>query len=488
MSPSALNKILVTVFIFLIIHLYFFSEIVSFFSQDDFFHLSTVIDKKTQDIPSLFFRLSQEYAFYRPISREFYSFTALKIFGLNPLPYHFVNLTFILINGFLGIKFLSLLNEQFNKIVFKSLFLFLYLFSAVHSVQLYYLSSIQTLMATTFTLFSLIFFLKNRFYALVFFILALMSHESSVVFLPISFLIIFFNIEEKFIQRIKKTIINLLPFILIFLIRIMIHFYGFGLDNTNVYTPNLSPQSILNTALWYLLWSFGMPEMLNDFATLRLQFNPNLFKYYGEFTKIVFPSFLLIAIILMFIIYKVKKIFLQKRFVFLSLSFFSSLLPFIFFPNHKFIYYLSFPVVVFAGILSFICFEYLKQGTKLRILVFIFLGLYLLISFQTLKVNRVTYWAAKRAKSAQFILKDIKIKFPVLEKGSTIFVKDDPNYPFIAEEWGTSSKQAFYILSGSDAFKLIYKDPTIKTYYEAITPPPEDGLINLVVYEARFPY
>lgn len=488
MSSRALNKILVMVLIFLTMHLYFFSEIVSFFSQDDFFHLSTVTNKKFGDIPSFFYKLSQEYAFYRPISRESYSFIALKFFGLNPLPYHFINLTLIIINGFLGIKFLTLLNEHFNKIVFKSLFLFLYLFSSIHSVELYYLSSVQTLMAATFILFSLIFFLKNRLYSLMFFILALMSHESSFVFLPISFLLVFFGIEEKFIQKIKIAITNLLPFILIFLIRVLIHFYGFGLDNTNVYIPNFSLQTVLNTALWYLLWSFGMPEMLVDFATLRLQFNPNLFKYYEEFTKIVFPSFLLVIITLILIISKVKKILLRNNFIFLLLSFFSSLLPLIFFPSHKFIYYLSFPMVLFAGILSLIFFEFLKQDTKLRVLIFIFLGLYLLISFQTVKVNKVTYWAAKRAKSAQFILKDIKSRFPVLEKGSIIFIKDDPNYPFIAKEWGTSSKQAFYILSGSDAFKLVYKDPTIKTYYEAIGTPPKDSLINLVVYEARFPY
>ena len=113
--------------------------------------------------------------------------------------------------------------------------------------------------------------------------------------------------------------------------------------------------------------------------------------------------------------------------------------------------------------------------------------MYLLISDNTLQINKITYWAAKRAKSAAFILKDMKNKYPDLEKGSNIYVTDDPNYPFISKEWGTSSKQAFTILSGSDAFKLLYKDSTIKTYYESLVKPPQ-GLDKLTIYEARFPY
>lgn len=488
MSTNTLSKTLILILLFLILHTYFFSEVTSFFSQDDFFHLSSVMNKKISDIPSFFFLLSDEYAFYRPISRELYSFITFNLFRLNSLPYHLINLSLILVNGLLGIKFLVSLEKRLDSMLFKAIFLFIFLFSAVHSVELYYLSSIQTLLAASFTLLSLIFFLKNGFYSLVFFLAATMSHESSFVFLPIGFILKLLSTEGKVTKKIHTTFAYLLPFLIIFFVRVVIHLHGFGLDKSSTYTPSFSFQNILNTYLWYVLWNFGFPEMLVDFATLRLQFNPNLFNYYGDFTNIVFPTFLLLIILLVIFLVKLRRIIFKKAFIFLNLAFFFSLSPLVFFPTHKFIYYLSFPVILFSGILSYICFNLLYHNSKERIAIIIFLLAYFVISSQTLLINRVTYWAAKRAKSAEFILKDIKKKYPVLKKGSIIYVKDDPAYPFISKEWGTSSKQAFYILSGSDAFKLIFKDPNVKVYYEDVTGPPEKNNLNLVVYEARFPY
>lgn len=487
MNSGILSKVLIFVLFFLILHLYFFPEVTSYFSQDDFFHLSTVMDKRIADIPPFFYKLSEEYAFYRPVSRELYNFLALNIFDLNPLPYHFINLILILVNGLLGIKFLSLLRNKLNNWIFKTIFLTLYLFSAVHSVELYYLSSVQTLLAAFFVLLSLIFFLKNRPISLIFFSLAVMSHESSLVLLPVLFMLLFIFLKGDLIRRVIITFKILIPFLMVFAIRILIQFSGFGLDSSTTYAPSFSLQTIFNTALWYVLWGFGMPEMLVDFATLRLQFNPNLFKYYGYFTSVAFPAFIVMVFCLGLILIKAKRLIINKAFVFLFFAFFVSLSPLIFFPTHKFIYYLSFPIVIFTGILSYACFELIKTRSRMNILVALFIGTYLLISYQTLQVNKTTYWAAKRAKSAAFILKDIKNRYPNLEKGSTIYVTDDPSYPFISKEWGTSSKQAFSILSGSDAFKLLYRNSTIRTYYESISKPPK-GLDKLIVYEARFPY
>ena len=80
-------------------------------------------------------------------------------------------------------------------------------------------------------------------------------------------------------------------------------------------------------------------------------------------------------------------------------------------------------------------------------------------------------------------------EYPFVPKGSTFYILDDPSYPYIAKEWGTSSKQAFYILSGSDALKLLYKDTSIETYYQAVGGLPkgvdEKKVINFI---AKFPY
>src|SRR3989344_2660573 len=410
MTLGVLHKILIFLLLFFLLHLYFFSEVTSFFSQDDFFHLSAIMDKQLTDIPLFIFEISREYAFYRPVSREIYNLLALNIFDLNPLPYHFINLSLILINGFLGLSFLTRIEKKLNTLTFKMLFLLMYLTSAVHSVELYYVSSVQTLIATLFMLLCLNYYLKKRTFALVFFVLGMMSHESSIVMLPILFIFHIVYSNKKIVERIASATKSLMPFILVFILRLLIHFFGFGLDQSTTYLPNFSLQTMLNTLLWYILWCFGMPEMLVDFVTLRLQFNPNLFKYYGYFVNIVFPAFIVAILTLGLILIYVRKIFSQKLFIFLLLAFFSSLFPLIFFPTHKFIYYLSFSTILFSGIISYACFRLLKSKTKFSFLVIIFLSMYLLISDNTLQINKITYWAAKRAKSAAFILKDMKNK------------------------------------------------------------------------------
>ncbi len=108
-------------------------------------------------------------------------------------------------------------------------------------------------------------------------------------------------------------------------------------------------------------------------------------------------------------------------------------------------------------------------------------------SYINISLNSKTFWAAKRASAAKVLLNNIKNDFPKYPQ-SSIYVKDDPFYPKISNEWGSSSRQDFYIMSGSDALKLIYNDPTIKVYYEAINPENEFRNINSVEYIARFPY
>ena len=70
---------------------------------------------------------------------------------------------------------------------------------------------------------------------------------------------------------------------------------------------------------------------------------------------------------------------------------------------------------------------------------------------------------------------------PILPKGSVVYFINDPAYPYVAKEWGGSSKQASIILSGSDALQLLYKDPTLKVFYEDLDGVPND-LIGTTIY------
>lgn len=480
--------------IILLFIVFFFAPLNSFFSQDDFYHLRQVMDKKIRELPYLFIpSFSAEQTFYRPLSREVYNFTMYSLFNLSPLPYHLVNLLLILLISWLISRFVLISTKQ-KLIAFFSFII--YLFNSIHSVELYYLSSVQTLLSTTFVLLSLINYLyylrSTRFRlivcSLICYILAVLSHESaSVALLLLLFLELAINKNISGLE-IKKIILRLLPFIVILIARFIIFYSSKGLPDQLVYQPNFSYVSIVNTFSWFTLWSFGLPEMLTDFMTLTLKIDPNLIKFYGNFVSIVFPLFIIFLSLNLLIIFLLrKKIFTSRLFFYFLSAFIISLSPFLFFPQHKFSYYLSLPLVWFSILLGYILNLVWVEYRKLKIAVISLLVIFLVISFQTTSLNKDTHWAAKRAKAAEFILNDIRERYPAVEKGTIFYIKNDPNYPVISKEWGTSSKQAFYILSGSDAFKLLYKDPTINVYYEDIGKPPPLPE-NTIVYTAKFPY
>ncbi|GEM_PF-1717271 len=471
-----------------------FSDILfSYFSQDDFFHFRAVMTKNFSDIPSFFISMQTEYAFYRPLSRETFNLIMYNIFGLNPLPFHLVNFALILTN--ISLLFL-LVKRVIKNTAAPFLASFIYSVSSIHSIELYYLGSVQTLLATTLILLSVICYIsfhstkKFRFYflTLLTFILALTSHETAIV-LPgiLFFTCIFLQREFRSILN-KDQIFQLLPFLLIGVIYLAGTSLFSGMPSQKVYQPVFAPKSILNSLSWYTLWSFGLSEIFADFIGSKFSINPSLMKYYGQYTIFSLFSFITLLLALLFIIFKIKKkIFEYKPLLFFGISYLAALSPFMLFPQHKSSYYLSLSTAFFSAALACI----ISSGWKFnrtKVAAILFLLVFTALSYQTVKLNHLTYWAAKRAPAAKHLLSEIKKAHPSPAKGTIFYIKDDPDYPFIAKEWGTSSKQAFYILSGADAFKLIYGDSTINVYFEGIGISRDADLTKAIQYTAKFPY
>lgn len=469
-----MNKLL-TLSVFLTI-ISLISPMSSYFSQDDFFHLRVISQKNINDIPSFFFSKQEEYGFFRPLSRETYNLIMYKLFDLNPFPYHLMNLLLIILNGVLVFCVSKKITNTKNIGILSGFF---YLISSVRSVELYYLSSIQILFATTFLMLAILSYLNRRYFlAFSIFLLGILSHEIAIIFPGIIFLI-----EMTSDKKIQK----IFPYFLITLIYLLIMFLFFALPNEQVYKPVFNPKSILNTFGWYTLWSFGLPEMLVDFVGPGFKLNENFISWFSEYSKIVFPLIVFIFVSLFSFILILKKKILTRVFL-LSLSFFIiSLFPNLFFPQKKFVYYLDLASVWFTLSLSIIFFK-IWQQSNLRFWVILVIVSLFVVYKQTDEINKITYWAAKRAKSAEYLVKDIKDKYPHPPKGTVFYIKDDSDYPFISEEWGSSSKQAFYILSGSDAFRLIYKDSTIRVYYQSIDSEFKESEEKFIPYVAKFPY
>lgn len=491
------NKTLFFILIAILFLIFNFDAFFSFFSQDDFFHLNQVLSKSLFDLPALMLPINElGRTFYRPLSREFYNFFMLNIFGLNSLPYHLVNLLLMLINLILIRKIWSLFSK--NKILLLLTMIF-YLFSSVHNVELYYLSSIQTLLATLFGLLTIINIKlysekTERKYLLgvyIFFAAALFCHESSIMLVPMAAILEFLSFKNfSVVERVKKTILTLLPCGMIIVLRVLIFLTLIGLPKQSIYQPVFSLKTMINSFGWFTAWCFGLPEILVDFIGPGLHLNSNFIKWYGYYVIIAFPLFtLLIITCLLVILFSFKKLIKDWQFLLYGSFFILSLFPFLFFPNHKFIYYLSFPIVWFSFMMGYLISKFwdIKKVGKL-ILAFTTCS-YVVINYQTSNLNRVTYWAAKRAVAAKYILNEVSNLYPKVDRNTVFYIEDDPGYPNIAKDWGTSSKQAFYILSGADAFRLLYHDQSIKVLYQSNDIlPTNTNSSKIISYMPHFPY
>ena len=222
--------------------------------------------------------------------------------------------------------------------------------------------------------------------------------------------------------------------------------------------------------MWYTGWALGLPEMLVDFIFPGFKLNPDLMRYWGNYYIIIFTSFfsslflILLGLAVLFI--KKRDFSINKVFLFFVFWFFISLLPIILLPLHKSTQYLETGLPAFWSIIGYIVITvYQKIKFKKAYLLILLISL-LTLSSTSILLQRTTYWAAQRGKFAKQLIENVTFTYPVLPKGSIIYFRNDPNHPYLTKEWGNSSKQASLILNGSDALQLLYKDPTLKVYYE----------------------
>lgn len=96
------------------------------------------------------------------------------------------------------------------------------------------------------------------------------------------------------------------------------------------------------------------------------------------------------------------------------------------------------------------------------------LAIFAVISYilLNLSMNYLTYsrhYSVSRGEMAQKVLNYFKLRFASFPPDSYVeFINDAKGY---GNEFGLS-KQISYAISGSDMFRVIYKDPSIKVYFQ----------------------
>lgn len=418
-------------------------------------------------------------AFYRPVFREALHNIYFNIFGLNHIPFralllsiHFVNiwLVYLLIKEILGKKLVAFLTALFFGI------------SSANVSTLYYLAGgIEASGGTLFALLTILFYkkyidtsrLKFKIISLLAFPAALSSHE---IILSVPLILVGLILISYPKKNIAHQILNLWPFFLLLSILLYTDLFKIGFSPGEAqYQFIWNIKTFFQSFIWYLLWAFGIPEMLIDFVLPGIKLHSSLMQYWGTFYKIIFPAFFVsVSLLLFFVFYsllKTKSIFSDKKFLFLLFWFPIGLIPVIFLPAHKSSHYLLFVLTPFWGsiittVLNFYS-DFKKRNKNLAVsFLTIFLVSALLLNFASIKLGHKTYWAANRGMLAQKLINQVKSTFPALPKGSALYFTNDPNYPYLTKEWGGTSKQASIVLNGSDAIQLIYKDPSLQVFYE----------------------
>ncbi|MBI4157552.1 hypothetical protein HY502_01775 [Candidatus Woesebacteria bacterium] len=435
-----------------------------YFSQDDFFHLRVgQTGGSLKEFLDLFsFRSFSERGgiyFYRPIFREGLFNLFYQTFGLNPVPFRIFQLAIHLVNTLLVYKLFRLLTK---KEILPLVAALVFGISAANIGVLSYLAGgIQASGMTLFLLTSALLFLMNRkLSAFLFFVLALGSHELAISypFILAGFILTKEKLGNKFLTRLAK---ELWPHILVvgLFLYFQVKVIGLPIAETE-YGFSFSISRVLNSYVWYLAWSIGLPEMLLDFIGPGLKLNPNLMAFWGNYFKIIFPLF--VGLLLLMVV-GLRKQLKNKFFWLFTLWFVLGISPVTVLPLHRSTYYLAFSLVGIAGIIGLV-FEELYS--KRRALGYLLIGSFVALSLTTVFLSKKTFWAITRAKIAKDLILEVKNSYPSLPKGATVYFLNDPDYPVINEDWGGSAKQAKVVLSGSDALILLYRDESLKVLYE----------------------
>lgn len=478
-----MKKLLPILFIFLFVLILYYPVLTTYFSQDDFFMF-----KVSQTDGSLegFIKLFGIYpfeergiAFYRPIFREAFHNLYYQFFGLNHLPFRII----LFLIHFFNIYLVYILMQKIFKQNLVSLFTaFFFGISTANVAILYYLAGgIESVGAMMFALLSLISYknyidnskLKFRIFSFIFLILALASHEIILAIpLVLAGLVFISYPKNKAFQEITK----LWPFLVLLLLFLYIDIFKIGFSQSEQqYKFVFSIKTLTQSFIWYLSWAFGLPEMLIDFILPGLKLNPNLMKYWGNFYRIIFStsalSLILLSGFIVYLLIKSRSIIIYKKFIFQLFWVGIGILPVIFLPSHKSSHYLIFILPAFWAAIGYIIYSFYQDFKKKNqlisfVLLLIFIVSTSLLSITSTKLGHRNFWAATRGNLAEKLIGEVQSLYPSLPKGAVIYFKNDPDYPFLTREWGGTSKQASLVLNGSDALQLLYKDSTLKVFYE----------------------
>lgn len=406
--------------IFFITFLFYFQSFNYFFSQDDFIHLDASKAQNFGQFLNFFnpYAIFEDIFQYRPLSTQLYFFLNNSFFSINHLPFRIEILLFHFINIYLF--YLLVFNTIKDKKValLSSLF---YGVSAVHFLSIFYISSFQQILKSTFIFLSILSFQKYVIsldkklivISLLSFVAALISKETSII-LPL--LIIPLDVIRVGNIKFKLFFSRLWPFLLISIFYLLIKVFSFQATfNQGGYQITTDIFDLTTNLKWYFLWIFGLPEALQFYPSLKplslIQFSKGM--PFGIATLTSFFILFISALILF-----VKNVIPKKLLFILALLFFIPLLPVLFLKNHSYPQYLDLSLLAFLPLLSLLIINSKTKALKIlsMLTIFSFLGL----QFFSIQLSIYTHWTTYRSDLAYKYYQYLLVDHPSLPANTTI--------------------------------------------------------------------
>lgn len=432
------------------------------FFADDYFFLKISRITSISDFFD-FFSLIREHS-YRPIGSEVY-YSLIHLFGDSIIMGHAITFTVF----FVGLYY-------FHRVIFKTsgnktianIITFLYGINFIHVFQLYYFGTFQEVAMFSFLAVSLSLFLDSRYTkAALFFILALLSKETAILYIFFLPLLLFFFHRKKFAKH-KKGLVG---FIVVAGIFTLLYQYSLSfvtqLDN---YKLHLNPKLFVNNLMWYMLWSLGLPNYMPDYMTSI--FSPPIKEFWKVFvnypeTKIYFSllftylgSFILI--LLTYVIRQKKqsgKIFRLAGFCLMSFVLFIGPIGFFL---HKWMIRLTLPLVFISLFQGYFLYLLFKSGSLFKKAFYILITLYFFLNVYGIKIHESSSTFFLESRISDHLKSAIEENRPTIESKKNIYFRDVKVKNF--NPWG-QSKHLKTTLSDQNFLDLYFPGKNLKAVY-----------------------
>ena len=367
---------------------------------------------------------------YSPLVMVVLSFLKYA-FGLNPIPFHLTSLIFHIINAWLVFRFIDLLTGKTNLALLISAFFAIHPFQ-VESVA--WMSAMKIVLSSSLFLLSLIYYIKfnkserilNYYLSILFFILALLSKEQTLI-LPLAIIIVDYFQDRKLLSR--KVILEKIPYIFLsalFLVVTLAATYTQGFKGKMPSINIFYQIEIVLYSLFDYLSKLIIPVNLSSFYPYPTNIN-----YLVLLVPVLLTAIVLFALI--------KKLISQKELIFSVGFFLVNIIITLQFVQVRKVYmadrYMYLPLLGILLIFGFIFYRLIVLNKKYRYLIIPFISVVFLL-FSTLSYTRAKVWNNSFALWDEVINKTGESYFPLLKRGQVYL--DEENYDMALSDFNKS--------------------------------------------------